>query len=126
MTSGLLLDDVGTYASAGSSSADPSESRRRAVHHAQSRLSTRRGHRSAGSHQGAEVTYESGSLLVLYTDGLIEYSHDAQDGEARLLRAARDAVTTKAQHPAKFIVESVLQEEARYPDDVAVLTIFFE
>ena len=73
-----------------------------------------------------EFTYESGSLLVLYTDGLIEYSHDIQDGEARLLRAARDAVTTKANNPARFIVESVLQEESRHPDDVAVLTIFFE
>ncbi len=73
-----------------------------------------------------EFTYESGSLLVLYTDGLIEYSHDIQDGEARLLRAARDAVMTKAKEPARFIVESVLQEESRHPDDVAVLTIFFE
>ena len=126
MTSGLLLDDVGTYASAGPSSADPSESRRRAVHHAQSRLSTRRGHRSAGSHQGAEVTYESGSLLVLYTDGLIEYSHDTQEGEVRLLRAARGALATKAPNPAKFIVENVLQEASQHPDDVAVLTIYFE
>jgi sigma-B regulation protein RsbU (phosphoserine phosphatase) len=73
-----------------------------------------------------EFTYESGSLLVLYTDGLIESSHDIQDGEARLLRAARDAVKTKAQKPARFIVESVLKEESQHPDDVAVLTIFFE
>jgi serine phosphatase RsbU (regulator of sigma subunit) len=73
-----------------------------------------------------EFTYESGSLLVLYTDGLIESSHDIQDGETRLLRAARDAVKTKAQKPAKFIVESVLKEESQHPDDVAVLTIFFE
>jgi len=73
-----------------------------------------------------EFTYESGSLLVLYTDGLIEYSHDSDEGEARLLRAARDAVTTRAQFPARFIVESVLQEGSQHPDDVAVLTIFFE
>ena len=73
-----------------------------------------------------EFTYESGSLLVLYTDGLIEYSHDTQEGEVRLLRAARDAVTTKAQFPAKFIVENVLKEASLHPDDVAVLTIFFE
>jgi serine phosphatase RsbU (regulator of sigma subunit) len=73
-----------------------------------------------------EFTYESGSLLVLYTDGLIEYSHDAEEGETRLLRAATEAVTAKAQNPAKFIVDAVLQEEPRHPDDVAVLTIFFE
>jgi serine phosphatase RsbU (regulator of sigma subunit) len=73
-----------------------------------------------------EFVYESGSLLVLYTDGLIEYSHDIEAGEVRLLQAARDAVTTQAQHPAEFIVENVLQDESKYPDDVAVLTIFFE
>jgi len=73
-----------------------------------------------------EIHYEPGSLLVLYTDGLIEFSHDTDEGEARLLKAARDAVDTKAPHPAKFIVESVLQKEPQHPDDVAVMTIFFE
>ena len=73
-----------------------------------------------------EFAYESGSLLVLYTDGLIEYSHDTQEGEVRLLRAARGALVTKAQNPARFIVKNVLQEESQHPDDVAVLTIFFE
>jgi hypothetical protein len=43
-----------------------------------------------------EADARGASALVLYTDGLIEYGHDAQDGEVRLLRAASDAVTTKA------------------------------
>ena len=73
-----------------------------------------------------EFNYESGMLLVLYTDGLIEFSHDAAEGEASLLKAARDAVTEGARNPAAFIAESVLQEEMEHPDDVAVLTIFFE
>ena len=73
-----------------------------------------------------EFPIEPGSLMVLYTDGLVEYNHDIQAGEARLLRAAREAVTTRARHPARFIVESVLQEELEHPDDVAVLTILFE
>jgi serine phosphatase RsbU (regulator of sigma subunit) len=73
-----------------------------------------------------EFIYESGTMLVLYTDGLVESSHDVGEGEVRLLSAARDAVNTKAQHPAAFIVESVLREEQVHPDDVAVLTIFFE
>jgi serine phosphatase RsbU (regulator of sigma subunit) len=73
-----------------------------------------------------EFVYESGSLLVLYTDGLVEFSHDVTLGEARLLKAARDAVSARVPHPAKFIVESVLQEEPQHPDDVAVMTIFFE
>jgi serine phosphatase RsbU (regulator of sigma subunit) len=73
-----------------------------------------------------EFIYERGSLLILYTDGLIEFSHDADDGEARLMKAARDAIESKTPCPARFIVESVLRKEPQYPDDVAVMTIFFE
>jgi serine phosphatase RsbU (regulator of sigma subunit) len=73
-----------------------------------------------------EFTYESGTLLILYTDGLIEFSHNADDGLDRLLRAARDAVEAKPPNPAAFIAESVLLEEPLHPDDIAVLTIFFE
>jgi hypothetical protein len=62
----------------------------------------------------------------LYTDGLIEFNHDVDDGGARLLSAAREAVESKSTRPAKFIVENVLQSEPQYPDDVAVMTIFFE
>ena len=64
--------------------------------------------------------------MVLYTDGLVEFSHNVEEGEARLLVAARHAVETRVTNPAKFIVESVLRGEHQYPDDVAVLTIFFE
>jgi serine phosphatase RsbU (regulator of sigma subunit) len=70
-------------------------------------------------------TYEPGMLLVLYTDGLIEFNHDAEEGERRLLVAARQAVETNASDPAQFIVRSVLRDEPEYTDDVAVLTIFF-
>jgi serine phosphatase RsbU (regulator of sigma subunit) len=74
-----------------------------------------------------EFFYKSGTLLVLYTDGIIEFSHDAGRGEAKLLKAARDAVDAKVTNPATFIVESVLRDEQmQYPDDVAVMTIFFE
>lgn len=71
-------------------------------------------------------SYESGTLLVLYTDGLVEFSHNVEEGEARLMVAARHAVEARVTNPAKFIVENVLRGEQRYPDDVAVLTIFFE
>jgi serine phosphatase RsbU (regulator of sigma subunit) len=73
-----------------------------------------------------EFTYESGTLLVLYTDGLIESSHDIEEGELRLLRAAREVVEANTASPARFIVESVLRGEPQYLDDVAVLTILFE
>jgi serine phosphatase RsbU (regulator of sigma subunit) len=72
-----------------------------------------------------EFIYESGTLLVLYTDGLIESEHDMDEGERRLLKAARDAVEAQAPNPARFIVESVLQIQQHHPDDVAVLAIAF-
>ena len=73
-----------------------------------------------------EFTYQSGDLLVLYTDGLIEFDHDADAGEAALLRAAREAVESKASEPARYIVEHVLPAPPTYPDDIAVMTIFFQ
>jgi serine phosphatase RsbU (regulator of sigma subunit) len=69
--------------------------------------------------------YKPGMLMVLYTDGLIESNHNADEGEAKLLVASRDAVETNAPNPARFIVENVLEESPQYIDDVAVLTIFF-
>jgi hypothetical protein len=43
-----------------------------------------------------------------------------------LLEAARNAVETKCPSPARFIVESVLDQKPEHPDDVAVMTVFFE
>jgi PAS domain S-box-containing protein len=72
-----------------------------------------------------EFTYESGSMLVLYTDGLIEFGRDLFDGEARLLIAAAASLRCKAQNPATFIAEHVLGDF--HPnDDVAILTLSFE
>ena len=64
--------------------------------------------------------------MVLYTDGLVEFNHDIDKGERLLLRFAREAVDLKVADPARFIVEHVLETSARFPDDVAVMTIFFE
>jgi serine phosphatase RsbU (regulator of sigma subunit) len=73
-----------------------------------------------------QFVYESGSLLVLYTDGLIEFNHDMDKGEALLLNAAQGAVESHASKPAQFIVEHVVGKERVYPDDIAVLTIAFK
>lgn len=72
-----------------------------------------------------EFVYEPATMLVLYTDGLIEFSPNVEEGEARLLTAVRDAVESRAEHPARYIVERVLDEQTRHPDDVAVMTICF-
>ena len=72
-----------------------------------------------------EFTYESGSMMVLYTDGLIEFGHDIFEGEARLLAAAAEALKRKPEHPARFIAKHVLGDVAP-DDDIAILTISFE
>ncbi|GAC1412222.1 MAG: hypothetical protein NVSMB64_22430 [Candidatus Velthaea sp.] len=71
-----------------------------------------------------EFAYESGSTLVLFTDGLIEFGHDMFDGEQRLLAAAAESVRCVAEHPATFIAHCVLGNVTPI-DDVAVLTISF-
>jgi serine phosphatase RsbU (regulator of sigma subunit) len=73
-----------------------------------------------------EFIYRSGDLLVLYTDGLVEFDHNVEAGEAMLLRISREALETKVADPARFIVEAMLKTPAKSPDDVAVLTIYFE
>lgn len=72
-----------------------------------------------------QFEYEAGSLLVLYTDGLIEFNHDIFAGEARLLAAASEVVKRVPASPAKFIADSVLGA-VQPSDDVAVLTVRFE
>jgi anti-sigma regulatory factor (Ser/Thr protein kinase) len=66
------------------------------------------------------VKFEVGSLLVLYTDGLIESSGDIFAGAERL----RAAVTTAAQ-PVRGLAETIHDEVLRGParDDVAILTV---
>jgi len=71
-----------------------------------------------------EFAYESGSMMVLYTDGLIEFTRDLHEGEARLLKAAAEALTCKTDHPAAYIAEHVLGD-APASDDIAILTLSF-
>jgi serine phosphatase RsbU (regulator of sigma subunit) len=65
-----------------------------------------------------------GAILVLYTDGAIEHSHDVIEGERILLAAAADAARVVPPDPATFIHESVFSGRA-VGDDVAILTIGF-
>jgi len=62
------------------------------------------------------------SLLVLYTDGLVEATHDLLQGERRLAEIVSDAATARAVHPARTIHDAMLQESGS-KDDVAILTV---
>jgi PAS domain S-box-containing protein len=62
---------------------------------------------------------EPGSLLVFFTDGLIESTHDIDEGSRRLYAALRDPEILAAPNVASRIRDAVLIEGSR--DDVAIL-----
>lgn len=61
------------------------------------------------------------ALLVLYTDGLIESSHDVLQGIANLECALRDPRIQSVENPAEMLHVMLLPEQAK--DDVAILTL---
>lgn len=65
------------------------------------------------------------ALLVLYTDGLLEFTRDAVAGETNLLKAAGEIAFAGAENPALAIKQRILGE-ASPRDDVAILTVGFE
>jgi PAS domain S-box-containing protein len=67
------------------------------------------------------VRLPDGALIVLYTDGLIESTHDILEGERRLEAALRDRRVTGDDEPASAIQRRVLFDGS--PDDVAILTL---
>ncbi|MGB6985997.1 MAG: SpoIIE family protein phosphatase [Candidatus Aquilonibacter sp.] len=64
-----------------------------------------------------------GSLLTLYTDGLIEYNRDWEEGERRVLQVLR-SIHDRSADPAAALLQRIFDGEAP-PDDVAILTISF-
>jgi len=67
------------------------------------------------------VTLPASSLVVLYTDGLIEATRDIAEGERRLAAALADPEIAERADAAEAIVARVLDDGVR--DDVAVLTL---
>jgi serine phosphatase RsbU (regulator of sigma subunit)/anti-sigma regulatory factor (Ser/Thr protein kinase) len=65
-----------------------------------------------------------GSLLVLYTDGLIEATRDVLEGERRLELALRDPALPQRDRVAQYLHDAVLGDAAR--DDVAIMVVSVE
>ena len=79
------------------------------------------GMRSGDVHQTRTLAVPPGSLLVLYTDGLTESTHDVLEGEQRLRRALAGTTVITAQNPAQMLHDLILTDGSR--DDVAILTM---
>jgi serine phosphatase RsbU (regulator of sigma subunit) len=75
------------------------------------------------SYTVASAWISPGSLLALYTDGLIEYGRDWDEGERRLLDALR-AIPADAADPADALMREIFGTEPPF-DDVAILTVSF-
>jgi anti-anti-sigma factor len=68
------------------------------------------------------VPLSPSSLLLLYTDGLVEATHNIAEGEAALAAAAREECAHPSPDPARAILNHVLASK-RPPDDVAIVTL---
>ena len=67
-------------------------------------------------------TIAPGAVLVMYTDGLIEYDRDVVAGEARLLEAVREETAAGAEVSAPSLVARVFTG-ARNTDDTVALVL---
>jgi len=67
------------------------------------------------------VKIENGSCLVLYTDGLTEFTRNYEEGEQRLHAALEKADIYASSNVAKALYDAVLPDGTR--DDVAILTM---
>jgi anti-sigma regulatory factor (Ser/Thr protein kinase) len=78
------------------------------------------GLRDVGAPETQTTPFRRNELLVLYTDGLVEATHDVLAGETSLRAAVADLDATDAEG-ARTLVERMLTVEA--VDDVAVIVV---
>jgi hypothetical protein len=71
------------------------------------------------------VALPAGAVLLLYTDGLVEWNRDLLAGEAELRRIVSEGQVFAGPHPARHLVETILPPEGPR-DDVAVLAVSFD
>jgi GAF domain-containing protein/anti-sigma regulatory factor (Ser/Thr protein kinase) len=71
-----------------------------------------------------QIDLTDARMLVLYTDGLVEATHDVLAGYRRLHEVVQCEAVLHTHNPARFIEETCLRGQV--DDDVAVLTLSFE
>ncbi|HTJ24958.1 MAG TPA: SpoIIE family protein phosphatase [Candidatus Limnocylindria bacterium] len=60
--------------------------------------------------------------LVLYTDGLLEFGRDIEEGERRIDAAMRELAHEQTEHLAAALMKAVLADDEA-TDDIAILTV---
>lgn len=75
--------------------------------------------------QHFRASLEANSLLVMYTDGLIEFNRDVIRGEATLRTVVGGEWRRPSLHPARAIKDRVLLH-SQQTDDIALLTVRLE
>ncbi len=83
------------------------------------------GMRDLGTGTQTDVVLEHGTLLALYTDGLVEFERNAEDGERALRQALRAERADPSANPALGIYRRVIGRH-RVHDDAAILTLQIE
>lgn len=71
----------------------------------------------------ASLALDEATMLVCYTDGLIEASRSLFEGETRLREAVKALPIARTAAPASTLLNGVVRAEAA--DDIAVFTIVF-
>jgi anti-sigma regulatory factor (Ser/Thr protein kinase) len=118
-----MLDLVGrslTYASAGHPPPLLMESNRKAreLDHRTLPIGLRQGHQG----RATRIAIPPTSSILLYTDGLIEATHDILAGIARLHHVATEFAGNPSAHPAAAIRHLVING-APVQDDIAILVV---
>jgi len=80
------------------------------------------GYRGMAVSESRTTILPEGSRLLLYTDGLVEWSRDIYEGERLLRKRLADADVLEDEHPARSLVDSVLPPDGAR-DDVAALVV---
>jgi len=70
-----------------------------------------------------EIACPPESMLVLYTDGVIEITRDLLAGEEMLSRVLSTKAVLHASNPAEFVERAIADQAPR--DDIAILTVSF-
>lgn len=68
-----------------------------------------------------ETLLAEGDLLLLYTDGLVEFGHDLLAGTEALYATLREPEFATTSNPAEYVQQRLLQKAAS--DDVAIMAV---